>query len=221
MFTYISEAFNHGGIWMYAILGIHILSIAIMAERAYVLYFKKTGGQKRLTGHLEDDIKKGRLESAMAKAQAMSRSEDIGSVAQAGIQAAMNMGGKEEIHAKMEEVLDVANSSLERRTGFLGMIGNVATLIGLLGTITGMIKSFAAVGMANAAEKATILSSGISEAMNCTAYGLIVAIPALVMYAVLQNRTALLQEDLNQSSTKVLNWLSFSFEPIKAKKKSS
>ncbi|MEK6555039.1 MAG: MotA/TolQ/ExbB proton channel family protein [Bdellovibrionota bacterium] len=221
MFTTISQAFSHGGIWMYAILGLHIVSLAIIAERVYALYFKKSGGQKRLTGHLEDDIKKGRLESAIAKAQAMSRSEDIGSVAQAGIQAAMNMGGKEEIHAKMEEVIDLQNSALERRTGFLGMIGNVATLIGLLGTITGMIKSFGAVSMANAVEKASILSNGISEAMNCTAYGLIVAIPALVMFAVLQNRTALLQEDLNQASTKVLNWLSFSFEPIKTKKKSS
>ncbi len=221
MFTYISQAFAHGGMWMYAILAIHILSLAIIAERVYVLYFKKTGGQKRLTAHLEDDIKKGRLESAISKAQAMSRSEAIGTVAQAGIQAAMNMGGKEEIHAKMEEVIDVENSSLQKRTGFLGMIGNVATLIGLLGTIAGMIKSFGAVSMANAVEKASILSSGISEAMNCTAYGLIVAIPALVMYAVLQSRTSELQDDLNQAATKVLNWLSFSFEPIKTKKKSS
>lgn len=221
MFTYISEAFAHGGMWMFAILAIHIMSIAIMAERVYVLYFKKAGGQARLTGHLEDDIKRGKLDSAMAKAQAMSRSESIGPVAQAGIQAAMNMGGKEEIFAKMEEVIDVENSNLEKRTPFLGMIGNVATLIGLLGTIAGMIKAFGAVGMANAVEKASILSSGISEAMNCTAYGLIVAIPALVMYAILQNRTNQIQTDLNQASTKVLNWLSFSYEPIKAKKKSS
>ena len=68
---------------------------------------------------------------------------------------------------------------LERRIGFLSMLGNVATLTGLLGTITGMIKSFAAVASANPAEKATLLAAGISEAMNATAYGLVTAIPAL------------------------------------------
>lgn len=214
MFTYITNAFAHGGIWMYAIMGVHIMSLAIIAERAYFLYFKRTGGQKKLTAHLEDDIKKGRLESAISKAQQMAFSEPIGPVAQAGIQAAMNMGGKEEIHAKMEEMIAVETATLDKRTSFLNMIGNVATLIGLLGTISGMIKSFSAVSMANAVEKAAILSTGISEAMNCTAYGLIVAIPALVAYAVLTNRSNQLQEDLNQACTKVLNWLSFSFEPV-------
>lgn len=214
MFTYITNAFEHGGIWMYAIMGVQIGSLAIIAERVYFLYFKRTGGQKKLTAHLEDDIKKGRLDSAISKAQQMSFSEPIGPVAQAGIQAAMNMGGKEEIHAKMEEMIAVESAALDKRTSFLSMIGNVATLIGLLGTISGMIKSFSAVSMANAVEKATILSTGISEAMNCTAYGLIVAIPALVGYAILTNRSNLLQEDLNQACTKVLNWLCFNFEPV-------
>jgi len=66
-----------------------------------------------------------------------------------------------------------------------------------------------------------LLSSGISEAMNCTAYGLIVAIPALVLHAVLMNRTHELQDDLNQAATKVLNWLSYSFEAVSGKKKKS
>ncbi len=214
MFTYITNAFAHGGIWMYAIMAVQIGSLAIISERAYFLFIKRTGGQKKLTAHLEDDIKKGRLESAISKAQQLSVSEPIGPVAQAGIQAAMNMGGKEEIHAKMEEMIAVEVAQLDQRTSFLSMIGNVATLIGLLGTISGMIKSFSAVSLANAVEKATILSTGISEAMNCTAYGLITAIPALVAFAILTNRSNALQEDLNQACTKVLNWLCFNFEPV-------
>lgn len=220
MFTAITNAFAHGGIWMYAILGIHVVSLAIIAERVYVLYFRRNVNQKKLASHFEGDIKKGQIETAMSKAQSLGRSEPIGVVAQAGIQSAMNMGGKEEIHAKMAELMSVENSNLEKRTSVLAMIGNVATLIGLLGTITGMIKSFGAISSVNALEKANLLSSGISEAMNCTAYGLIVAIPALVMYTILNNRTQVLQEDLNQGATKILNWLSYNFETVPRKKKS-
>ena len=97
------------------------------------------------------------------------------------------------------------------------MIANVATLAGLLGTITGMIKSFAAVSSANPMEKATLLSSGISEAMNTTAFGLIVAIPTLLIYAVLTNRSQRLAEDLNQAALKAYNWLSYSFNPLETK----
>jgi biopolymer transport protein ExbB len=220
IFTAITNAFAHGGIWMYAILTVHVVSLAIIAERVFFLYFRRTGGQKKLASAFEGDIKKGQIETAMSKAQNIGRSEPIGVVAQAGIQSAMNMGGKEEIHAKMAELISVENANLEKRTSILAMIGNVSTLIGLLGTITGMIRSFGAIANANAIEKANMLSSGISEAMNCTAYGLIVAIPALVMFTVLSNRTSTLQEDLNQGATKILNWLSYNFETVPRKRKS-
>ncbi|MCB0361620.1 MAG: MotA/TolQ/ExbB proton channel family protein [Bdellovibrionales bacterium] len=224
MITYISEAFTHGGIWMYAILGIHIFSIAIIIERLYFLYLRRSNNQKKLAKIFEADIKKGQIEQAFNRATSLSQSKALGSVAAAGIQAAMNMGGKDEIHARMEEMISAENAKLEKRTPLLSMIGNVATLVGLLGTITGMIKSFSAVSMASGAEKATLLSNGISEAMNCTAYGLVVAIPALFMYSILSNRTNDLIDDLNQASTKVLNWLCYSFENIpgpKSKRRSS
>ena len=78
----------------------------------------------------------------------------------------------------------------------------------------GMIKSFSAVSEATPVEKAALLSSGISEAMNTTAYGLIMAIPALIMFAVLTNRSQRLAEDLNQSALKLFNWLSYAYEPV-------
>ncbi len=218
MFLSISTAFTHGGVWMYAILGLHIVSLAIIAERSYYLFFKRSAGQKRLSASLENDIKKGQIEQALNKANSMSKSEPLGSIAYAGIQSALHMGGKEEIHAKMQELISVENEKLEKRTANLSMIANVATLVGLLGTITGMIKSFSAVSQVGALEKATLLSQGISEAMNCTAYGLIVAVPALIMYSILNNRTTTLTEDLNQAATKVYNWLSFNFEAIPKRK---
>jgi len=94
---------------------------------------------------------------------------------------------------------------LERRTGYLAMLGNVAPLLGLLGTITGLIKSFGAVAAADPAEKSAMLAKGISEAMNCTAYGLIVAIPALVAFSIYQGRTQKLSDDINETSVSVLN----------------
>ena len=84
------------------------------------------------------------------------------------------------------------------------MLANVGTLTGLLGTILGMIKAFSAVSQANASEKALMLSNGIATAMNTTAYGLIMAIPTLVMLAILNNRANALSEDLNQGGTQGL-----------------
>lgn len=213
-FTKIAVAFEHGGFWMYAIMMLQIVSLAIMGERFYALFIKRKANQADFIRTVEDPIRRGEIDVALTKAQAGAEQFPIAQVVAAGAQAASNYGGKDEIQGKMDEVLMHHNSMLERRVGFLAMLGNVATLVGLLGTITGMIKSFAAVSFANPAEKAALLSAGISEAMNATAYGLIVAIPALLAYSVLQNRANLLAEDLNQSGLKVFNWLSFAFDPV-------
>ncbi len=148
------------------------------------------------------------------KAQSLSEEHAVARAALAGAKAAKHLGGKDEVQGKMDEILMHENAVIDRRTGFLTMIGNVSTLMGLLGTISGMISSFASVAYAAPAEKAALLAAGISEAMNCTAYGLIVAIPALMCYAILQNRANQINEDLNQAALKVFNWLSYSYEPV-------
>jgi len=213
----IVHAFSSGGIWMVAILAAHVVTIAIMIDRGVALFVVRTKGQKKLVQEFENEIKKGQLDKVIAKAKHM-ESQPLSAVVQAGAQAAMDMGGKDEIQAKMDEVLAHENEALEKRTGFLSMLANVATLLGLLGTITGMIKSFAAIGNASAMEKASLLSAGIAEAMHATAYGLIVAIPALVAFAILQNRANQLAEDLNQASLKAFHWLSYSYESVPSKK---
>jgi biopolymer transport protein ExbB len=212
--TSIALAFEHGGFWMYPILALQLFSIAIVIERTYVLFFKYKVNQKDLAAGYEDAIRRGELNLLIQKTEAQQMTSPIARVTLAGTKAAMNMGGKEEIQGKMDEVLGEENSLLDRRVGFLSMFGNVATLTGLLGTITGMIKSFAAVAYANPSEKAALLAAGISEAMNATAYGLIVAIPALVAFAILQNRANQLGEDLNQTALRVFNWLSYVYEPV-------
>lgn len=214
LLTKIALAFEHGGFWMWPILAIQIASIAIMIERTHALFIKRKMNQHTVVAGFEDNIRRGELDTVIQKARAQEQTSPVARAVVAGAKAAKFLGGKEEIQGKMDEVLIAENALLDQRTGFLSMLGNVATLTGLLGTITGMIKSFAAVAYANPSEKAALLASGISEAMNATAFGLIAAIPALVAYAILQNRANRLADDLNHSALKVFNWLSFTYEPV-------
>jgi biopolymer transport protein ExbB/TolQ len=205
--------------WMFIILAAQVVSIGIIIERAVALFLNRAPDQKTLAKSFSEDIESGNLEKAMKRAQALGTHHPIGVVAAAGIQTAMNMGGKEEIQLKMDEVLLEENSRVESRLGFLAMFANVATLMGLLGTIAGLIQSFSGISNANPAEKSVILSQGISVAMNTTAYGLIVAVPALVMYSILQNRANKLTEDLNKAALKVFILLSFHYESVPGQKK--
>lgn len=217
MLAKLAIAFEQGGFFMYPILMLQVVSVAIILERIYFLFFKRKANNVSFVGQVEDTIRRGDLDQVITKTQALQHETPLASAILAGAQAAKHLGGKEEIQGRMDEVLIAENAALEKRTAFLAMLGNVATLTGLLGTITGMIKSFAAVSYANPAEKATLLSAGISEAMNATAYGLIVAIPALVAYAVLINRTNNLMEELTQGALKAFNLLSYSYDPMTVK----
>jgi biopolymer transport protein ExbB len=200
LFSKIGLAFQHGGLWMWPIAAYQLVSIAIIVDRAIALFKERDTTQIDFVAGFEDGIRRGEMDAVISKAQNSRETQPVARAIIAGANAAQNFGGKDEIQGKMDEVLLAENSKLDKRVGYLAMLGNVATLTGLLGTITGMIKSFAAVAQANPADKAALLSQGISEAMNATAYGLIVAIPALVAYAVLQNRSNALSDDLNQAA---------------------
>ena len=218
-FLALARGFTSGdAIWMWAILAAQIISMAIIIERVVALFINRKVNQKTLSKSLADDIRAGNLDKALRRSQQIGKTEPLGVVASAGIQAAIDMGGKEEIQLKMDEVLLEETSRVEKRIGFLAMFANVATLLGLLGTITGLIHSFAGISNANAAHKATILSQGISLAMNTTAYGLIVAVPALIMYAVLQNRASRLSDDLNKAALNLFIQLGFHYTPVSDKK---
>ena len=96
---------------------------------------------------------------------------------------------------------------LEKRTPYVALASSIATLLGLLGTIMGLIQAFTAVANANPAEKADLLSASISVAMNTTAFGLISAIPLLLLHAVLQTKTIELVDSFEMAGVKVLNTL--------------
>lgn len=212
----ISEAFTAGGVWMWAILAAQIVSIAIIIERVIYLYVFRAPVQKKIVNKFEQDIKSGSLKASLNASSKTGRNP-IYDVVKAGAQAANSMGGREEIQAKMDELLVNEAEKLDKRTGYLPMLGNVGTLLGLLGTIVGLIQAFSSVASnTNPVEKAALLTQGISMAMNTTAYGLIMAIPALVGFALLQGRTRTLNEDLKQAAQRAANWLSFNFSAVPA-----
>ena len=212
-FAGLSEKFNNGGIWMWFILGLLVVAIVISLERFIALYIRRKPVQKINAMGFEEEIRKGNLKEVL-KASQTDRDSAIHRTVAMGAEVAINMGGKDEIHGRMEEIILEETEEIERRTPLLAMIANVATLTGLLGTIAGLIKAFASISSADTMEKATLLSSGVSEAMNTTAFGLIVAIPTLIVYGILTSRSQALTDDLNQAALKVYNWLSHSFNPL-------
>lgn len=185
----ITQVFQEGGPFMYCILLFGLLTFGFIIERTVTLFFKTKETEQTFSKKILDLITRGDLKAAETAARSDSVNTSAGSIVALGCGLRSDGAGEMELQARMDERLTAAISKLDRRTGFLAMFGNVATLLGLLGTITGMIHSFAAVATASPTDRATMLSKGISEAMNCTAFGLIVAIPALVAYAVFQNRT--------------------------------
>ena len=113
--------------------------------------------------------------------------------------------GEEEVQAALDEASLRETPRIEARTGYLAMLGNAAMLAGLLGTVSGLIACFEAVANVNPADKATILANGISEAMNCTGFGLLTAIPAVVAFSILSGRATSIVNDINETSVAVLN----------------
>jgi biopolymer transport protein ExbB/TolQ len=197
------NAFDRGGIGMYPISVAFVFGIAIIVERVYALYFLNAVDKEAFLRGLKSHIYAGDLDKAISYCTGQRKKVPLVSVVKAGL---INVPkGDDDVQAAMDEASLRESPKIERRTGYLAMISNIATLLGLLGTIIGLIHCFGAVANANPADKATILSQGISEAMYCTAFGLLVAITTLVSYSVLQGRTQSMVEDINEASVGVLN----------------
>jgi biopolymer transport protein ExbB/TolQ len=208
----IMQRFQEGGVFMYFILAFGVVTFSLIVERTLGLYVRLKTAPQGFRQKILEYVSHGDLQGAKNYAVSAGAGTSLGRIAEIGCHLRGNAGGEEEVQARMDEALTEEISRIDRKTGFLAMFGNVATLLGLLGTITGMIHSFAAVANASPADRATMLSRGISEAMNCTAFGLIVAIPALVAYALFQNRTDRLVSALTEEATQIFHDLLFLVE---------
>jgi biopolymer transport protein ExbB/TolQ len=196
----IADAFHEGGWPMWPILGLMMISWGLAIER--IIYLKKAGIDKeKLLALLKSQIMAGNVQGAVKVCSG--NPTPMTRIIQAGL-TKFNRSDAE-VQAAMDEAALRELPRIEKRTGYLAMLGNVATLIGLLGTILGLIHSFAGVAGVDPSMKATLLAKGISEAMNCTAFGLITAIPALLLFAVLNGWTQGVLDDINEVSVQVVN----------------
>jgi biopolymer transport protein ExbB len=201
MFGFIATAFEAGGGNMFVILATGIIMLGIIIERAVVLYFQANPNKEAFIKILTKYILTGDLRQAINVCS--SSKFPMAKILQAGLMKATE--SDELVQAAMDEAALREIPKIEKRIGFLAVVGNVAVLMGLLGTIFGLIRAFGAVADADAASKATELAKGISEAMYNTAFGLAVAITSALSFAVFQAKAQQLIDDINESVVTVLN----------------
>lgn len=198
----IVEFFQNGGAWMYPIAFVMALGLAIALERWLFLMSAKTSNRKAFDAMLPF-IKKGQYDALLKMSD--SSSAPVARIIGAGVARLKVTQDRDDIAYAMEEGVMEATPRLEKRTNYLATLANIATLLGLLGTIMGLIDAFTAVATAAPEEKAAMLSTSISLAMNTTAFGLIAAIPLLLSHALLQTKTTEIVDSLEMAGVKFLN----------------
>jgi len=194
--------FMTGGPFMYPILIVFAVGAAIAIER-YVTLTRVTQRNQTVWSQVEPALTDGDFD----RARELTHEDDstISRLLSMGLDRQGAVRRREDIEIAMEESMMEIIPQLEKRTPYVALSSNIATLLGLLGTIMGLISAFTAVANANPAEKADLLSASISVAMNTTAFGLIVAIPLLVTNQILMAKTSAIIDSLEMASVKALN----------------
>lgn len=191
----LASFFKEGGLVMYAILSIGVVAAAVAVERFIVIVGASRLDGKKLTSDVLNYIQRGDLTSA----RNVSRMSNA--PAAQVLQAVLSVPDMDEnkMQSAAEDATALALPPLTRRLAHLNVLANIATLVGLLGTITGLITAFAAVGAADPSQRSAFLAGGISMALNATAFGLIVAIPTLVTQGFLVGLVEGIAEQVEES----------------------
>ncbi len=197
--------YNEGGWGMHLVSACLLSSIGITIERIKVLYMDANENKTALLKGINENIMRGDVQGAIRFVSSQ-KDGPLARILKAGLMKA-NRPDKE-IQAALDQASLSEVPMIEKNTGFLAVLSNAATLAALLGTIAGLIKTFKSVsGDVPAAEKAKLLSEGISAAMHCTAYGLGTAVPVLVAYAIMQAKTQHILEAINESVVAEINFV--------------
>jgi biopolymer transport protein ExbB len=196
------EFFTSGGLFMYPILVVFAVGVAIAIERFITLLLVRRKNQA-VWEKVQPLLSTGDFEGA----RKLTGDDDstISQVLNMGLSLQGAVRRREDIEIAMEESMMEIVPRLEKRTPYVALASSIATLLGLLGTIMGLIQAFTAVANANPAEKADLLSASISVAMNTTAFGLMVAIPLLIVHAFLTSKTGDIVDSLEMATVKALN----------------
>lgn len=201
--TLIIRFFQDGGPFMIPIAIVMAIGVAITIER-YIYLARATHANRRDFNTLMPLLTQGKLPELINRTQ--KPGSVVGHVFREGLTRMKTTRRRQDVEYAMEESLLEALPAIEKRTPYLATFANIATLMGLLGTIIGLIAAFTAVANADPAQKATLLSQSISIAMNTTAFGLIVAIPLLLAHSHLQGKTRAIVDGLEIAMVKFLNF---------------
>ncbi len=205
MIDALATKFNEGGPFMWVILVVFAAAVAIVLER-FIFYFFicKINGVK-LVADVAKALNNNKIEEA--KKVACCKQAPVNVLISTAIErygAGMTV---EDIQEGVDETAIKEVPKMSQRLNYLSLFANIATLLGLLGTIAGLQVSFTSLAAVEAAKKATMLAQGISQAMNTTAFGLIVAVPCMIFYTILSNKQQALTRDLDEAVVRLLNYM--------------
>ncbi len=210
--NFIARAFCEGGSIMYIIGAVGVLTAFLVIERFSVLG-RLTINKTHLNENLFSMLLRGDLKQAIAFCD--SKQTPLTNTLKAGLVQVLNKRPDEEVQVAMDAEVLKETPKLEGWTSFLAVFGNISVLIGLLGTIIGMIMSFRGVANADAATKSLELTRGIAEALNCTAFGLSVAITAITFYGFFQVKIGRAINDMLESSMRMMNLVTSNRDKMK------
>lgn len=201
---FIASEFAKGGVFMYPILACALSALTIAFERVFFVYFRASVHGPAFMGQVQRLMLDGDIEGALRLCNA----EPAASLPKVVKAALLRHDRPEtEVRDAVEEATLEVQPQINQRIAFLPMIANVSTLIGLLGTIHGLIQSFEAVGQSDAVERGKALSGGIAVAMYATFFGLVVSIPTLVVHGIIAARANAILDDVDHYGMKIVNLL--------------
>lgn len=205
MIETIALFFNKGGVFIWFLLGVLAIATAVVIERMifYFITCRKRGGVLYVA--MADAVNKNDLPAAIAIAEQNSAPVNI--MAKSALVAAAASKNAEEIVEAVEQSSIIQMPRMTQRLNYLSLFANIATLMGLLGTVAGLQQSFGSLAAVEASKKAAMLAGGIAEAMNMTAFGLVVAIPCMIMYTVLHNKQAQITREIDDTLVRLLSLL--------------
>jgi len=201
----IGRFFQEGGVWMYPLVVVSVFALTVMMERIIYYYIHCRINAKALLTQITRHVRNGDVEKAR---QICARTKSpLSVILESALWHYQQQEPDQEIQNAVDEVALRELPRIQRRTHYLSLFANIATLLGLLGTIFGLQDAFGALTAADPSQKASVLAKGIAIAMNTTALGLLVAIPCMIAFSILGAKANTIIEEIDESSVRLLNFL--------------
>ncbi len=201
-----ANAFNAGGPFMWVILVVFAVACTVVIDRLIFYFIICRPNGVRLVSEVAKALNAD--DAALAKKVVSRRKAPMNMLMQTAIDRFASGMNYEEIQKGVDQAAIREMPRMTQRLNYLSLFANIGTLLGLLGTIVGLQEMFGSLAAVEAEKKAAMLASGIAQAMNATAFGLIVAVPCMVLYTMLHNKQQQITKDLDDSIVRLMDYLS-------------